>query len=71
MTTIGNTPSTRYTGNFKSTLDMGEAKAAVRLGAEDALPLPSRIGNYLRYRDGRMEKIEPTVKEDDTPWGHL
>lgn len=30
---------------------------AERLGAEDALALPSRIGNELRYRDGRVERM--------------
>jgi hypothetical protein len=29
----------------------------VRRGSEDALRLPSRIGNKLHYRDGRVEEI--------------
>lgn len=31
--------------------------APVRPGAEAALQIPSRMGNTLRYCDGRVEKI--------------
>lgn len=30
-----------------------------RLGGDDAASLPSRVGNTLHYRDGRVERIEP------------
>ena len=71
MTTHGNIPSSRYSGDFHSTLDMGQTKTAVRLGAEDALPLPSRVGNYLKYPDGRVEKIDSSVKTAPILWGKL
>jgi len=69
MTTHGNIPSSRYSGDFHSTLDMGQTKTAVRLGGEDALPLPSRVGNYLKYPDGRVEKIDSSVKTAPILWG--
>lgn len=31
-----------------------------RQGAMDANELPSRMGNRLHYRDGRVETIDPT-----------
>lgn len=30
-----------------------------RPGGDDAASLPSRVGNTLHYRDGRVERIEP------------
>jgi len=48
---------------------MGQTKTAVRLGGEDALPLPSRVGNYLKYPDGRVEKIDSSVKTAPILWG--
>jgi len=71
MTTHGNIPSSRYNGDFHSALDMGQTKTAVRLGAEDALPLPSRVGSYLKYPDGRIEKIDSGVKTAPKLWGKL
>ena len=37
--------------------DGAELRAHVRPGALDALALPSRMGNRLHYRDGRVEVL--------------
>lgn len=36
----------------------GKRVTPMRLGAEDFLKLPSRVGNFLYYRDGRKELID-------------
>lgn len=38
--------------------DGAELVAPIRSGADDALAYPSRIGNYLHYRDGRITHVE-------------
>lgn len=32
-----------------------------RIGAEDALAMPSRVGDWLHYRDGRVTPINPST----------
>lgn len=39
----------------------GEMIAAVRPGSQDALELPSKIGNKMHYRDGRVEVVRATA----------
>jgi hypothetical protein len=42
---------------ISTTYDGKELKvAAVRVGADDHMRFPSRVGNTLRYRDGRIEE---------------
>jgi hypothetical protein len=56
--TAGNVRNSRITENvFMTTLEPEPAQPAVRPRSEDALLLPSRVGNRLYYRDGRVEKI--------------
>ena len=43
---------------MREVYDGAELVAATRAGAEDALAYPSRIGNYLHYRDGRITHVE-------------
>lgn len=45
----------------------GEVIAAVRPGSQDALALPSKIGNKMHYRDGRVEVVRAPA--DDTEGG--
>ena len=41
--------------------DGGELKPyAGRPGAMDAFDQPSRMGNQLRYRDGRIKQVDPS-----------
>lgn len=38
-------------------LYVGKRETPMRIGAEDFLALPSRVGDFLYYRDGRKEHI--------------
>lgn len=59
MNHSGNIASNRYVGEFKSTLAPSDFTAtAVREGAEVALEYPSRVGQWLYYRDGRKVRID-------------
>jgi len=71
MSTNGNITTARYSGNFHSTLDIGQTKAAVRLGAEDFLAMPSRVGSVLRYRDGSTAAVPGSAVPVATQWGKL
>lgn len=55
----GNIASARYTGDFKSTLSERDfSSTPMREGAEIALQYPSRVGQWLYYRDGRKVHID-------------
>jgi len=54
MSATGYVNPTRYTGNFKSTLEPRDfSSTPVRAGSEENLAFPSRVGKWLFYRDGR------------------
>lgn len=46
----------------------GEVLGAVRPGSLDALELPSKIGNKMHYRDGRVVDAK-RLPADDTEGG--
>lgn len=49
------------TRSRRTTMGNGDSKTPVlRPGAADAAQLPSRMGNRLRWRDGRIEQVERT-----------
>lgn len=51
-------PTSHKAELIRTTYDGKELKvAAVRLGADDHMRFPSRVGNALRYRDGRVEEM--------------
>ena len=45
----------KMTGNYDPSTGM--SAPAVRLGADDHMQHPSRSGNTLTYRDGRIERV--------------
>ena len=52
-------PAMTSGGNRNSLSGTGDRRAMVyRAGSLDALKLPSRMGNRLHYRDGRVEHIK-------------
>ena len=59
MTTNGNINERRYTGDFKSNLSERDfTSTPMREGSEIALQYPSRVGQWLYYRDGRKVRID-------------
>jgi len=71
MSTNGNITTARYNGDFYSTLDIGQTRSAVRIGADNFLAIPSRAGNTLRYRDGSTAPVPGSTKPVATQWGKL
>jgi len=59
MSATGNVNPTRYTGNFKSTLEPRDfSSTPVRSGSEENLAFPSRVGRWLFYRNGRKVLVK-------------
>jgi len=59
MSATGHVNPTRYTGNFKSTLEPRDfSSTPVRAGSEKNLAFPSRVGRWLFYRDGRKVLVK-------------
>ena len=57
-------------GNRNSLSGTGDLRPrALRPGSEQALAIPSRMGNRLHYRDGRVETIVQHLPSDDTEGG--
>lgn len=55
-------------GNRNSLSGTGDLRPrALRPGSEQALAIPSRMGNRLHYRDGRVEVMR--LPSDDTEGG--
>jgi len=59
MSATGYVNPTRYSGNFKSTLEPRDfSSTPVRAGSEENLAFPSRVGRWLFYRDGRKVLVK-------------